>query len=99
MIDERYKATYGLSPRVRFRSVASDGVMVHIESGRVIVINGVGLFIVEQLAQLEHMPTEPQVVEAVVNAFDVDKDRAASDVADFLAELETENVLIKNVGG
>ena len=40
-----------LSGRVRFRAIGDEGVMVHLESGRVMVVTEVGMFIVEALGR------------------------------------------------
>jgi len=85
-----------LSSRVRFRDVAGQGVLVHLEEGRVLVVNDVGLFIVQALGR--QAMTESELAEAVAQAFDVDASRAQSDVALFLEQLRGENAL-QTVGG
>ena len=40
-----------LSRRVRVRAIGDDGVLVHLENGRAMVVNEVGIFIVETLGR------------------------------------------------
>lgn len=80
-----------LSGRVRFRNVAGQGVLVHLEEGRVLVVNEVGLYIVQALGR--QAMTESELAEAVAQAFDVDAARAKSDVALFLDQLRGEKAL------
>jgi hypothetical protein len=80
-----------LASRVRFRDVAGQGVLVHLEEGRVLVVNEVGLFIVQALGR--QAMTESELAEAVAHAFEVDAARAKSDVALFLDQLRGEKAL------
>lgn len=85
------KSTYGLSPRVRYRTVGEDGVLVHLENGRVVVVNETGLHIIRQLQQGAR--TEMELIESMIEEFEVDADRAGADVASFLSELQEERIL------
>ena len=85
-----------LSGRVRFRDVAGQGVLVHLEEGRVLVVNEVGLYIVQALGR--QAMTESELAEAVAQAFEVDAVQAKSDVAVFLDQLRGEKAL-QTVGG
>jgi len=80
-----------LSSRVRFRDVAGQGVLVQLEEGRVLVVNEVGLYIVQALSR--QAMTESELAEAVAQAFEVDATRAKSDVALFLEQLRGEKAL------
>lgn len=80
-----------LSGRVRHRAVAGEGVLVHLDSGRVLVVSEVGLFIVQQLG--EGAMTVADLADAVVREFEVEPERARADVAVFLDELRAEQVL------
>lgn len=79
-----------LASRVRHRAVGEDGVLVHLDSGRVIVVNEVGLFIVQQL---EQAMTREELVSSVAAEFDISADRAASDLDLYLGELDDEQLL------
>jgi hypothetical protein len=85
-----------LARRVRFRDVAGQGVLVQLEEGRVLVVNEVGLFVVQALGR--QAMTETELAEAVAQAFEVDAARAKSDVAVFLEQLRGEKAL-QTVGG
>ena len=58
-----------LSSRLRHRAVGDDGVLVHLDNGRVIVVNEVGLHIVQQLASPR---TKQELAESIASAFAVD---------------------------
>ena len=79
-----------LTPRLRYRAVGDDGVLVHLDSGRVIVVNEVGLYILQQLKQ---PMTRRALVEAIVGEFNVSTQDAEQDLERYLAELETEQLL------
>ncbi len=82
--------TISLTSRLRYRAVGQDGVLVHLDNGRVIVVNEVGLRIV----QLLDKPMLRQNLTASVAAeFDVSADQAEADLDLFLAELDEEQVL------
>ena len=85
-----------LSGRVRFRDVAGQGVLVHLEEGRVLVVNDVGLYIIQTLGR--QAMTVSELAEAVAQAFCVNAARAKSDVALFLEQLRGEKAL-QTVGG
>jgi hypothetical protein len=79
-----------LNPRARYRAVGEDGVLIHLDQGRVVVVNTVGLRIVEVLAE----STARQDLVAVISGeFRVTADQAAQDIDSFLAELDKENLL------
>ena len=79
-----------LSSQVRHRAVGDDGVLVHLANGRVLVVNEVGLYIVEQL---DVPRTREELALSVADAFGVSVDRARGDLETYLAELDAEQVL------
>lgn len=82
--------TLTISSRVRFRAVGDDGVLVHLDSGRVVVVNGVGLFLVEQLQQPR---TRAELAHAITDTFDVGATEAETDLAAYLDDLAAEDML------
>jgi hypothetical protein len=80
--------TIRLSGRVRHRAVDDEGVLVHLESGRVLVVNEVGLFIVQALSR--QAMTVGDIADAVSGEFEVDAIQARADVAAFLDQLRGE---------
>ncbi|RWX52451.1 Coenzyme PQQ synthesis protein D (PqqD) [Candidatus Electrothrix marina] len=79
-----------LTSQVRFRAVGEEGVLVHLENGRVIVVNEVGLFLVQQLAS---PVTRPELARAVTREFAVSADRVQADLQLYLEELDREQVI------
>lgn len=79
-----------LTSQVRYRAVDDEGVLVHLENGRVIVVNEVGLFIVQQL---DSPKTHQELVIAIAWEFEVTEKQAAADLELYLAELDNEQVL------
>ena len=79
-----------LTSQVRYRAVGDDGVLVHLENGRVIVVNEVGLFIVQLL---DCPRTCQELVTAISLEFEVTENQAKTDLEVYLAELDNEQVL------
>ena len=84
------KKTVSLSTHTRYRDVGGEGVLVHLDRGRVIVVNEIGLFIVQQL---QRPTTEHNLVVALVDEFEVSSDQAKVDLQPFLARLDHEQIL------
>jgi DNA phosphorothioation-dependent restriction protein DptG len=84
--------TINLTEQVRFRAVGEDGVLVHLESGRVIVVNEVGLHIVQQLNESR---SRADLTSSIVSEFEVSAAQAESDLDAFLAELDQEQILVR----
>jgi hypothetical protein len=65
--------------------VAGDDVVVlDLEGSVYLKLNGSARFLWERLAQSS---TEPELVAALVDAYGIDDERAAADVAGFVADL------------
>jgi hypothetical protein len=80
-----------LSDRVRYRTVGDEGVMVHLESGRVLVVNEVGIHCVQALGR--QPLTVAELADSVVQEFDVDAAEAQADVAAFLEQMRAEQAI------
>lgn len=80
-----------LSDRVLYRAVDDEGVLVHLESGRVMVVNEVALYIIRELDR--QAMTVSELSESVSRAFEVDTPRARDDVALFLDQLRAEQAI------
>lgn len=91
MADWNGNETVRLSRRVRFRSVAEEGVMVHLGRGQVLVVNQVGVCVVNALAKGPTTVTE--LAAAVTAAYGIDAQRAHQDVAAFLDQLLAEEAI------
>ena len=90
MPDTSGPGTVSLSSRVRYRAVGGDGVLVHLDNGRVIVVNEVGLYVLEHL---DKPANQKDLAASVAGAFDVTVDQAAADLDAFLDELDEEQIL------
>jgi hypothetical protein len=86
-----------LSETVRFRPVGGEGVLIQLESGRVIVVNEVALRVLELLKAAP--ATCGELATGIVSEYEVDESRALKDVCAFLGELQNENVLSFNPNG
>ncbi len=75
---------YQLHARARFRVLDDEGIFVLQEAGEVLTVNQVGAFVVERLRADSSVS---EVVDDVVAHFEVDQDRAATDIAELIAEL------------
>ena len=82
--------TISLIPRVRHRAVGEDGVLVHLDSGRVIVVNEVGQYIVQLLDQ---PMSRKALVACLLAEFDVSAEQAEVDIDLFLGELGNEQLV------
>ncbi|MFT5609520.1 MAG: hypothetical protein ACI9WC_000205 [Arenicella sp.] len=79
-----------LSAQVRHRAVGADGVLVHLQNGRVIVVNEVGLYIVQLLQKPISIGA---ICESISSEFDVTQQQAESDLTKFLSELDQESIV------
>jgi hypothetical protein len=79
-----------LSPQVRHRALEDDGIVVHLLNGRVIVVNEVGLYIIQSL---EKPKTRKSLLESITNEFDVAPQQAESDLVQFLNDLGQEDII------
>jgi hypothetical protein len=79
-----------LTPRLRYRCVGNEGVLVHLDTACVIVVNEVGLYIVQSL---QRPMTRDALVEAIVGEFQVERRQAEQDLAHFLRELAGQQML------
>lgn len=79
-----------LTRRLRYRAVGDEGVVVHLDRGRVTVVNELGLHIIKLLQQ--PMPRH-SLVKAIVTEFEVSTAEAEADLARFLDELAEEHLL------
>jgi len=85
MAETANEQRFRISGRVRHRAVVGEGVLVHLDSGRVLVVSEVGLSLVQRLA--EGAMTVTELADAVVREFEVESERARADVEVFLGQL------------
>ena len=71
--------------------IGDEVVILDLEGSVYLKLNGTGRVLWERLAE---SCTDSELVEALVDRFGIDEDRAAADVAGFLAELRRRNLLV-----
>lgn len=75
---------YRVDPHARFRVMDDEGIFVLQDAGEVLVVNGVGAFIVEQFKAGRSLE---EVVTNMTERYAVDTERARSDATSLLDEL------------
>lgn len=80
----------GLNSRVRYRAVDGDGVMLQMDSNRVLVLNEVGLRVVELLATPKSIDA---LTDTIVSEFEAAREQVQADLEQFLTQLHGEQVL------
>ncbi len=73
-----------MSGRARFRSVGSEGVVVQVERGEVMVVNGVGLRVLELVR--EHGSREA-VIQQLLQEYETDGVGIGQQINDYIEEL------------
>lgn len=84
------RQSISLSSQVRYRAVGDEGVLVHLENGRVVVVNEVGLHIVQRL---KNPTTRGDLAKSIAAEFEVSSHQAVEDLDSFLAELDRDQLL------
>lgn len=79
-----------IRPDIRYRSIADEGIVLRQDAGEVLVVNGVGIRIVELIAAGS---TETEIVAVLEREFDVPADQLRADVRAYLDELSRAGVL------
>lgn len=72
----------------------SGGVLLHLESKFYYSLNPTGSFIWKQLEEKEEL-TEENLLEAVLDNFEVDAEEAKKDLEEFIEDLTREGLVIK----
>ena len=81
---------YTAAEDVRFRPVLDEGVVIRQRAGEVLVLNAVGVRILELIAK---ELTLSQIVDALLDEFLVERKELERDVLSFTSELERAGVL------
>lgn len=82
---------FRLNSRLRHRAVGNEGVLVQLERGQVLVVNEVGLFVVQQLGS--RPMTIAGLAAAVMAEFSVELSEARMDVEAFVGRLREEDAV------
>jgi hypothetical protein len=91
MTEETIEEAIRLSSRLRYRAVGDEGVLVHLENARVLVVNEAGLYVVQALGR--QAMTMSELADSVAREFEVEPEQARADVAAFLDQLRGEQAL------
>jgi hypothetical protein len=86
----RDSAVFRPRPDVRFRVVGDEAVIVRQEDAEVIAVNDVGASI---LALLDSRRSVGDVLDALLEQYDIDRDSLSSDLSRFLGELREAGVV------
>ena len=78
--------------KIPFRVIEGEAVLVKVKSGEVVHLNQTGAFIWECLSQEESLKLS-ELVTRVIEEFGVESDTAQDDVAAFIRELETQELI------
>lgn len=84
---------FRLSPRCRFRTVGNEGVVVRLDAGEVVAVNGIGAAVLDLMR--DGTKSLSEIAAAVAKAFDVDVKTATVDTDAFADELEAAGVVEK----
>ncbi|MDN5865683.1 MAG: PqqD family protein [Gammaproteobacteria bacterium] len=95
-LNEKPSESLSLNPRIRHRAVGDDGVVVHLDNGRVMVVNEVGRRVVELLSQPH---AESELARRLADEFEVTAEQAETDLRVFLEQLDSEQVLTRHSRG
>ena len=88
MTDNKY--TWQVDPRVRYRRVFDEGVVVHQEKAEALVLNEVGVSFLE-LCDGERSPQ--QIIELMLEQYDTEAEILKRDIHDFVKELDESGVI------
>lgn len=91
MVEWQGSENVRLSSRIRHRAIAGEGVVVHQGRGQVLVVNEVGLHVVNALAK--GPTTVNELAETVAATWGIDVERARQDVVAFLDQLLAEEAI------
>jgi hypothetical protein len=80
----------GARSDVRFRKVASEGIIVQQSSAEVIAVNEVGARVMQLMEKPKRLS---EILETMSDEFDVDETRLREDVVSFLTELMDAGVI------
>ena len=81
---------YRLRSDVRHRSIADEGIVLRQDEGEVLVVNGVGVRVVELIGERSSLP---QILATLETEYAVEPDQLKTDVMAYLTALEEAGVL------
>lgn len=79
-----------LSPDIRYRTVTPEGVVVHLKRGEVVVVNELGVKILELI---EKTGSRSDVIDRLSQTYDAPRDRIEADVQQFCDDMRNHGLL------
>lgn len=81
---------FRLKRDIRYRSIADEGIVLRQDEGEVLVVNGIGVRVVELISE---GITLPQILDTLETEYDVEPAQLRTDVITYIAELKDAGVL------
>lgn len=81
---------YRLKSDIRYRNIADEGIVLRQDEGEVLVVNGVGVRVVELIAEGNALK---QILTTLEGEYEVDQEQLLADFKDYIEELENAGVL------
>lgn len=82
--------SYRLRPDIRHRRIREEGVVLNQDSIEVLVLNGVGMRIVELC---EAGTSVPELIARLAGEYEVERERLETEVPEFLADLQEAGIV------
>ncbi|OOZ38884.1 PqqD family protein [Solemya elarraichensis gill symbiont] len=82
--------TLNISSRARFRTVGSEGVVVQVERGEVMVVNGVGLRVLELVKE---SGSRNAIIQQLSSEYETGSANVTQQVDDYIEELYAWGIL------
>ncbi len=83
---------YSISREIIFRIIDGEAIIVKPEDSSMLILNETGTFIFETLMKKKKLSFE-EILEEVVENFEITKERAKKDITSFITSLKKEKIL------
>ena len=83
---------FALNPKTRFRAVGDEGVIIQIDQGQVVVVNGTGLRALNLIKQ--GFDDSEALSETIAMEYEEDQTQVAADVLHYLQQLSDAGILL-----
>ncbi len=90
-----HEKTYALGPNISFREVGESGILLNTVSGQIYTCNDTARAFVKGI---DGQRKFAELIDLVLEEFEVGRDQLNADLADFIGKLEEESVVVP-VGG
>jgi len=79
-----------LSPDIRYRTITPEGIVVHLERGEVVVVNELGIRILELIEKTGSLSA---VIDNLSETYDASRNRITADVQRFCDDMRGHGLL------